>query len=450
MIERYDMIENGEGIVVGLSGGPDSICLLHSLYCLKDRYNIKLYSVHLNHMIRGEEALRDENFARDFSESYNIPFFCRRTDVLNYAKEKSLSSEEAGRLLRYELFEAVLRETGAKKIALAHNMNDQAETMLMRFLRGSGITGMGGIKPVRDNKYIRPILSLSREEVESYCRENSLRPVIDSTNKETIYTRNRIRLEVIPYIKKHFNPNIIESLFKVSEILRDDDEYLNIISAKELSLIKSNNGISRTGFTGLHTAVKRRVLRALIQSIKGDLTGIESKHIEECIAFLEESGTGKKISLPDNIECIIEYAYFKFDRVKDMTDYEYAVNLPGITRAYKEYIITAKVFDSNDRNFLDKQYVKYFDYDKINNGIFFRNRRNGDYMYPKGMTGCKKLKDIFIDKKIPKDMRKEIPLITLGNEVLWILNLRDTKNYKPGVDTRHILELTIERGGENG
>lgn len=450
MIEKYNMVDYNDGIVVGLSGGPDSVCLLHALYTLKDKYNLSIYGAHLNHNIRGDEAQRDADFARDFAASLNIPFYIRSIKVEEYAKDNKLSCEEAGRVLRYELFEKVLREVRGNKIALAHNRNDQTETVIMRFLRGAGISGMGGIRPIRDNKYIRPILSCSRSEIEEYCELNKLSPVIDSTNSENIYTRNRIRLEVIPYIKKYFNPNIDENLFKVSSILRDEDEYLNIEANRELMQVRSESGIIISSFRGLHIAIKRRIIRVLIEEILGDLTGIESKHIEEVILFLENSSTGKSINLPRNTECKIEYAYFIISKKGQFEDFEYGIKIPGETILGENYRAITKTYEFDNKNLIDKQFVKYFDYDKIKDALCFRNRREGDYMYPKGMSGCKKLKAIFIDKKIPKAERQQIPLITYGNEILWILNMRDSKNYKLDSNSLNVLEIVIERGGTIG
>lgn len=446
MIEKYKMINSGEGIVVGFSGGPDSVCLLHALYCLKSKYNISIFAVHLNHMIRGDEAIRDENFARSFAEALNIPIYIKRIKVEEYAKDHGLSSEEAGRYLRYEFFDEVMAEVHGNKVALAHNLNDQSETMIMRFIRGTGISGMGGIRPIREDKYIRPILSCSRLEIEEYCVANNLNPVIDSTNLENIYTRNRIRLQVLPYIKEHFNPNVEENLFKVSSILRDEDEYLNIVANMEIAKIKTEKGILIDKFKSLHIAIQRRILRSLIEEVKGELTGIESKHIEECLEFLGRSGTGKKINLPEELECTIEYGKFRINRNIQIKDYDYCLKIPGVTVASNKYRIITKTYEIDNKNLIDKQFVKYFDYDKIKDRLYFRNRRDGDYIYPRGMTGCKKLKDIFIDKKIPKEERKRIPLIANGNEILWILNMRDSRNYKIDANTLQVLEIVIERG----
>lgn len=449
-IEKYNMIQSGDGIVVGFSGGPDSVSLLHCLYLLREKYDIKLYAVHLNHMIRGDEALRDENYAREFASRLNIPFYSKRIKVEEYAREKGMSSEEAGRFLRYELFNEVLEENRGNKIALAHNMNDQAETMLMRFFRGSGISGLGGIKPVREGKYIRPIISCSREEILDYCSKNSLNPVMDSTNEESIYTRNRVRLEVIPYIREHFNPNISESLYKASEIFRTEDEFLGKSALCELEKIRRENGIDIEGFKKLHLALKRRIIRSLIEEEKGSLNGIEIKHIDDCISLIERAGTGKNINLPGGLNGIIQYNLFKIEKKRDIISYEYSIDIPGeVTVPELNIIVITRIFDNTNKYYKDSQFIKYFDYDRIKNTLKIRNRRDGDYIYPRGMDGRKKLKDIFIDKKISREERDRIPLITLDSEVLWALRLRDTRNYKADENTKRVLEIRIERGGLN-
>ncbi len=449
-IKRYNMISPGDGVVVGFSGGPDSVCLLHALNSLKDELNISIFAVHLNHMIRDDEALRDESFARDFAGLLGIPFYSKRIPVEEYAKEKRMSTEEAGRLLRYELFEEVAKKNNASRIALAHNMNDQAETMLMRFIRGTGISGLGGIKPVRDLKYIRPIISCSRAEIEGYCSENGLNPVIDSTNEKSIYTRNRVRLELIPYIKEHFNPNVIESLYKASEIMRDEDEFLNSFSKREMERIKSGEGIDIKSFNSLDIAVRRRIIRLAIEEKRGSLTGIESSHVEECIELISRGATGKRTDLPGDIQCIIQYDIFKIQSEITSNNFEYTIPVPGVLYINEiDCQLDTNIIEKNDTNFRDNNFVKYFDYDRIKEELKIRNRRDGDYIYPKGMNGRKKLKDIFIDKKIPREKRNEIPLIAMDDEILWAIGLRDTKNYKLQNGTKNVLEIKLTRGVKN-
>lgn len=448
-IEKHNMIKKGDSIVVGLSGGPDSVCLLHVLSSLREEHDINLYAVHLNHMIRGEEALRDEKYAKDFAKSLNVPFISERIAVEEYAKQNKMSSEEAGRFLRYRLFNEVAEKNGASKIALAHNMNDQAETMIMRFLRGTGISGLKGINPVREGRYIRPILSCTREEIEAYCREKALNPVIDSTNAESIYTRNKVRLEIIPYIRKYFNPNIILNLFNNSEIIRDEDDLINKISMEKYQEIKVSDGIRTEDFNSLHIAMKRRIIRLLIEEVRGSLNQIESKHIEECMDFIESSGTGKLISLPGGFRGRIEYDSFKISPNEVREDFEEEILIPGVTSVPgKGFFIKTRILTGPSSDIRENRYIKYFNYDKIEGSLTIRNRRDGDYIYPKGMSGRKKLKDIFIDKKIPREERSGMPLVALGDEILWAVGMRDTRNYKIEENTERILEINFE-GGTN-
>ena len=233
-INKYKLIENGDKIVLGLSGGPDSVCLLHILYRLKEKLDIEVYAAHLNHQIRGIEAQKDALYITQLCENLGVTSFVKSIDVPKYCKENGLSVEEGARKLRYEMFEEIKQKTKSNKIAIGHNLNDQAETILMRIMRGTGLQGLRGIEYIRDNNIIRPILDIDRKDIEAYCEEYELNPRIDHTNLETIYTRNKIRLELIPYMKDNFNPNVIESIVRMSNSLKTDSDYI-----QEESEIKS-------------------------------------------------------------------------------------------------------------------------------------------------------------------------------------------------------------------
>ena len=225
-IEEYNLIENGDKIVVGVSGGPDSICLVDILNEIKNdkKIDFEIVICHINHMIR-EEAKEDQEFVKEYAVSKNIPFYSKEVDVAKLAQDKKISTEEAGRNVRYEFFQEILQKINGNKIATAHTKNDNAETVLMNLLRGSGTSGLKGISPIRDKKYIKPLIEITREEVEEYCRENKLNPRYDKTNQENIYTRNKVRNILIPLIKKEFNPNIIETIDRLSKLITKDNEY---------------------------------------------------------------------------------------------------------------------------------------------------------------------------------------------------------------------------------
>ena len=225
-IKKYNLINSRDKIVLGVSGGPDSIAMLDILRQIKDEMNFEMYVAHINHNIRGKEADADEEYVKKYCEKYNIKCFSKKIDVPTIAQDKKIGTEEAGREVRYNYFEEVLIETKSNKIAIAHNKNDKVETIIMHILRGSGISGLKGIEPKRDEKYIRPLIECDRTEIEKYCEDNKLNPRIDKTNFENEYTRNKIRNIVIPYIKQEFNPNIIETITRLSDVIASEDRYI--------------------------------------------------------------------------------------------------------------------------------------------------------------------------------------------------------------------------------
>ncbi|MBQ6530500.1 MAG: tRNA lysidine(34) synthetase TilS, partial [Clostridia bacterium] len=224
-IETNELLQRGDKVLVGLSGGADSVCLTHALQSLSEQLGIEVYTAHVNHGIRGEEAVRDEEFAKSFSEKLGISCFTARLNIPEDARQKSISEETAGRIARYDFFNRIAAENRLTKIATAHNRNDNAETLLMNFMRGSTVKGLGGI-PVRRGNIVRPILCLTRAEIEEYCRENSLEYVTDSTNNETIYTRNKIRRELIPLIERTYNPNFVTTATENAVLTAEDNAYI--------------------------------------------------------------------------------------------------------------------------------------------------------------------------------------------------------------------------------
>ena len=251
-IKKYNLIQNGDIILIGVSGGPDSICLLDILNQLKEELNFKIYVAHINHMIR---------------KDIGVECFVKREDVIKQSKKLKMGTEETGRQIRYNFFEEVLERTKANKIATAHNNNDKIETIIMNILRGSGTSGLKGIEAIRDNKYIRPLIEIDRQEIEEYRIENNLKPKIDKSNNENIYTRNKIRNIVIPYIKKEFNPNIIKTLNRLSEVATEENEYLNKITEKTFNEIRNNQEqIAKP--VGAHDCTREKTNNEIILDLK--------------------------------------------------------------------------------------------------------------------------------------------------------------------------------------
>lgn len=336
-IQRYNMLEDGDKVVIGVSGGPDSMTLLNILNDLKEKLNINLYVAHINHMIR-EEADEETEYVKEFCAKINVEFFFKKVKVEEIAKEQKIGTEEAGRNIRYEFFEEVAKKVGANRIATAHNSNDNAETVLMNIIRGTSVSGLKGIEKVRDGRLIRPIIECSRDEIEEYCKEKRLNPKYDKSNSENIYTRNKIRNMLIPFIKQEFNSNIIEGINRLSQIATEEEQFINTIVEKEYKrlLINANNCIDKSisenhvnreigkksnllkntkkadsilnnnqntvildlkEFNKLDGVIKSKLILYTISKVYGSTNGIEKIHIDD-IVKLCNNNIGNKYLTP--------------------------------------------------------------------------------------------------------------------------------------------------------
>ncbi len=303
-IKKYNLIQNGDKVVIGVSGGPDSICLLDILNKIKEKNYIKfdIEVAHVNHLIR-EEANEDEEYVRKYCEKNNINFHVSRIDVIKYANTNKIGTEEAGRKLRYDFFEKILHQTGSNKIATAHNKNDNVETVLMNIIRGSGTKGLKGIEPIRDNLFIRPLIETQRKDIENYCEQNQLNPRIDKTNSQNIYTRNKIRNLLIPYIEKEFNPNIIETISRLSEIAKQENAYIQekTIRAYEqikLKETKTQISVDLKKFQKLEPVIKNRIIPYIINDILKIEYNTQKVHIEDIIKLCNNN-IGNKYLVPN-------------------------------------------------------------------------------------------------------------------------------------------------------
>ena len=294
-IEKFNLIEKGDCIVVGLSGGPDSTAMIYALNELKIIYDIKIVAVHLNHQIRGVLADEDQKYVDNLCERLDIDIFSFSEDIPLLSKKMKMTEEEAGRKRRYELFEKVCDQVNCQKIAIAQNKNDQVETFLMRMLRGASLDGLASIRYIRDDLYIRPILACSRKSIEEYCDKYNLNPRIDHTNLETDYLRNKIRLELMPLLMETYNKNLIDTIYRNVDLIQRDVNYLNEIT-KELVKSLGYDDISIDKLNKIHPAIVSRYLRKLIEIHSGDIKNVGSSQIEELIKIIKENETGKKDS----------------------------------------------------------------------------------------------------------------------------------------------------------
>ncbi len=453
-IKKHNLIDKEDNVLLGVSGGPDSMALLNILYELNETFKCNLYVAHINHGIRGEEADKDEVYVERYCRKFNIPFYLKRVNMNEYAKKHKLSSEEAGREIRYKFFEEILIQLGGGKIAVAHNKNDQAETLIMRFIRGTGLDGLKGMK-YKNSNIIRPLLDISRNEIEKYCDLNNINPRIDRSNLETIYERNKIRLELIPYLEKNFNTGIIDTLVRTSKVMQEDSYFLNEYAKtayEEVVFKEQPNNIMLINekFTKLNYAIKCRVLRRTIKKINGHLKGIEEKHVSSIIDLSSDCTTGKRIYISSKIIARICYNYLVIEKDgskhKD-SEFNVMLNNEGITwieeldSFFEARVVTTQDFDLK----IESKFIKKFDYDKVRGSLFVRNRRKGDKFIPIGMKGSKKIKDFFIDEKIPREEREKIPLVVNDEDILWVVGYRISEKYKITDTTKRVLILEYKK-----
>ena len=308
-INKYNMIQSGDGIVIGVSGGPDSMTLLNILNNLKEKLNIKLYVAHINHSIR-EEADAETEYVKEFCKKIDVEFFAKKVKVEEIAKELKMGTEEAGRNIRYEFFEEVAHKVGANKIATAHNLNDNAETVLMNIMRGTSVSGLKGIDKVRDGKYIRPIIECSRAEIEDYCKEKNLNPRYDKSNNENIYTRNKIRNLLIPFLQKEFNPNIVEGINRLSQIAIEEEQFINKVVENEyekLQIAVDNTIIlNLKEFNKLDYVIKSKLILYTISKVYGKTSGIEKKHIDDIIKLCDNNIGNKYLTPQKGIKIYVK------------------------------------------------------------------------------------------------------------------------------------------------
>lgn len=448
-IKKHNLIENGDNVLVGVSGGPDSMALLYALLSIQTEIPFSLYIAHVNHGVRGREADEDEKFVEKISGKLGIPFYSKKIDMEGYAREHKLSSEDAGRRLRYKFFREVLLSINGGKIAVAHNKNDQAETLIMRFFRGTGLDGLKGME-YRNGDIIRPLLDISRNEIEDYILEKNINTRLDRTNLESIYNRNKIRLELIPYIVDNFNPNIVDTLWRTSRTMSNDSEFLEEFSKeryRQLVKVEDKNSIilCRQKFSREHIAIKQRIIRHSIYNLTGTLDGISEIHVRNVLELFERGDTGKSVDLPNRLEVKTSYddLIFRIKNLNGNKNYKYSLKR-GQATYVKEWnsIFKMEVYpiEKIQLNFKDR-FIKYFDYDKIKGEIYIRNRRLGDTIQPFGMSGNKKLKDLFIDKKIPIDEREKIPILVDKNDIIWVVGLRTSEKYKITSYTKNVLVI---------
>ncbi|MBQ2671607.1 MAG: tRNA lysidine(34) synthetase TilS [Clostridia bacterium] len=433
-IKKHQMLFDAKKVVVGFSGGADSTALLHFLHYFVSEKGKKfqVLAVHVNHNLRGEESKRDEDFVRGFCKKHGINLAVKQADIKKNSKESKIGLEEAGREVRYQIFNEYAKNEKIK-IATAHTLSDSVETMILNLIRGSGLKGLCGIPPVR-GKIIRPLLDVSRGEIEKYCKENGLSYIHDSTNFEKNYTRNKIRLEIIEYLKK-INPAFEFSVGRTIEILRNEENYLEKVANESLKAVKLSGGYDAKKINSLDTAIKNRVVFKIINNFTGK--NPENKHIESVLNIIKKEK--KEADLPNNTKLICENGILRIKnkKLKKKINWEYPIkNINSLTEIKTDIIIN--ILSKCDYDKIKNKKSAALDYDKLPKGSVLRNRRPGDKFRLPVRKVTKSLKKLFNELKIPEDIRDKIPVIAYKNEVIWIDKIGTSEDYIPDENTNKI------------
>ncbi len=473
-VDRHQMLAQKDKIIAGISGGADSVCLLCVLRELRERYDLSIEALHVNHTLRGQEAEEDAAFTEELCRRFDIPCQVYRYPVKALAEEWGCSLEEAGRRVRMEAFYRRLRETGADKIALAHHQDDRAETMLFHLFRGTGLKGLSSMRPVsvlpavpRSEQcssqedmgsipLIRPLLCVGREDIEALLKEQGLPFRVDSSNEEDAYTRNKIRHHVLSYVREEISPGAVENMNRTAGQLEKIYDYLEKNAKEGLreGLCKQD---SRLYLSAEVLAARDPVIRSVmatqcIREAGGSLRDVTETHIRGICGLLEKK-VGKQLSLPGGLVVKRTYDALMFakedgqQRQKEPVK-ETPVTVPGryvLEETGETITFTKKTYNKMEKIPISA-YTKWFDYDKIKNPMKIRTRRKGDFLTVSVSGGRKKLKDYLIDCKLPAEERDGRLLLASGDHVLWVFGLRTSEAFRVTEDTKEILVVTRTAG----
>lgn len=452
-IKKHCIFPRGSRVLVGVSGGMDSVALLHILRAFQEKLGIEPEAAHFNHGIRAE-AGEDERFVEALCEKLRVPLHIGRADVPALAEETGVSLEVAAREARHAFFANVMRESHFGKLALAHHLDDQAETVLLRLVRGSGADGLGAMAPVEDNGIVRPLLCVGREDIHAWCVENTIDWREDASNADTSIPRNWVRHELMPLLRQHLNPSAPAVLCRAAELLRDDEYYLSAEADKALARveIRKDGGIAvPVDFVaGLHPAVQSRALRQLIARA-GLACDVERVNIDDVASLLEDGMTGRRIDLDGGYAALREAAALVIvPRLPEETVYPpVRLAVPGLTRAAGG-VFACEALDGIPAGYRDHvNSVQYFDLDAFPQDVVARSRMPGDRFHPLGATGGKKLKEFLIDRKAARWGRGGIPLLARGGDVLWVVGHAIADSVKITGGTVRVLKITYSTGEDN-
>ena len=439
---KYSMVQSGEHVLVAVSGGADSVALLCVLHYLSGEFDLKLTVAHFNHGLR-KEAEEEELFVKTIAQNLGLPCLVGREEVRNLKHLWKCSLEEAARIARYHFLEEAARACGAKKIALGHNERDQAETVLINILRGTGLKGLKGMEPVRDGLFIRPLLYVSPREITSFLAQEGLKFCTDRSNFDQRYLRNRIRHFLLPVLEKEFNPRIVSVLSRMADILREENEYLES-AARGIAGRKEDLGTLQE----LPPALRRRVIKVILEEMRPEGKAVTARHINAVEGVILSPRSNPSVHVPGGV-VVKENGILRFHTGKDSKanreGFSYLLSIPGEVRI----TLTGQVLKANlclpqdIPNKIDNPNVLYLNLDKIKFPLRVRSWRFGDRMQPLGMRGTKKVKEIFQEMRVPPNRRHEIPLLEDELGILWVSSLKVGERCRLEADAKRLARIEI-------
>ena len=466
-ISEFNMVAPHDRILVAVSGGIDSVVLLHVLRTLAPELSLRLGVAHLNHGLRGKDADADTDFVASLAGQLQLPFHRAKQDTRTYQKQQRISLEEAARRLRYTFLEKVCCDHSYQKVAVGHHADDNAEQVLIQLIRGAGLASLAGIPPIRDDRIIRPLIRISRQQIEEYCRVAGLSYVTDETNFDRRHLRNRIRSDLIPILRKDYNPALIQSLNRLSEIIRDENRWTEDLTDVQfrLAVTGMKSGQLRFSLSRLRDcmpALQRRIIRRAVTLVKGDLRQIGFNHIEAVLQLVADHEASGGIHLPDRIEITAagrELIVFKHDtdlrtasqKATEQRRFSYRIDLPSttpVTIAVPEAGVRV-VFSIVGDNFPADlrgagQLQAFFDMDRLHFPLVLRNIQPGDRFLPLGAGGTQKVKKYFIDHKVPARHRASCPLLVSEHQIVWVVGHRVAETAKVTASTTKVLKAEVQ------
>ena len=452
-MDKWQMLQSEDCVIVGVSGGADSICLLLLLSQLQEEIGFRLVAVHVNHGLRGLDADADEAYVKEFCNKLGVVCEIYFSDVELISKKRKQSTEEAGREVRREFFEETMKKYHGTKIALAHHQNDSAETFFINLARGTGLRGLGGIAPVNGN-VIRPLLCLKREEIEAYLKQEGISYCTDDTNRSDEYTRNRIRNHTIPYLQEQVNQKVVEHMNETMEQIRQVqgflDEQVQMYWERSVVAVESGHLILEEAYLQIPEVLKPLLIRRVLTATCGREKDLESVHVRQ-LQQLFQKQVGRKTDLPYQMEGRRVYegiiVCVKENQPKQKLD-EVIFDIHDKEADFQ--IGKKQIFCRVTDEYVEKSHTKLFNCDIIKNNISIRTRKQGDYITIHEDGRTQKLKSYFINEKIPQEQRDEILLVAEGNHVLWIVGYRTNPVYEVKTNTKSVLAIQIDEGDNYG